>query len=393
MKMRWYRVLLVGLLVLLAACAVPPPTASSPTATTAEETESTAESAAADMEANQANNSVTVTDSVGRELTIDLPVERVVVVNRQVAEALSLLGVADRVVATGDTTIENNAYLGYADRPDVGQTGELNLELILSLEPDVVFAHTNRDTEVLEEKLEPAGIHVVRIDYYRPGRMEAELQLMGEVMQAEARAAEFLAWEAEIDALREERLATLSEEERPEVMALSVGFLNSQGGYRIFPSRAADGSIGVGEGYATILAGGQDAAADLEWPPDQAGTTVLVDEEYALQKNPPIVTLHGTWLGGYNAEDDSQYREVMSNILDTTSLPQIQAAETGDVYIFHTDYLGASKRFVGTLQLAKYLHPELFSDVNPDDYLREYYEEWLGVPYQGVWHFSLKEME
>ena len=336
---------------------------------------------------------ITIVDSNGTEVIIDLPVERVIPVNRQVAEALVILDAGDRVVATGDTTIENNPYLGFGELPDVGQTGELNLELILSLEPDVVFAHTNRDVDILEETLEPAGIKVVRVDYYRAGRTKDELRLLGTIMQAEEQAEAFITWREEIEAVRDERLVEIPEDERIDVMALSVGFLNSQGGYRIFPSLAADGTLGVGEAYATLLSGGVDAASDIEWPPDQAGTTVLVDEEYVLQNNPSVVTLHGTWLGGYDAEDDSQFREVMTNIVDTTSLPLLQAAQDKAVYIFHTDYLGASRRFIGTLQLAKYLYPDLFEDVDPEAYHRAYFEEWLDAPYQGVWNFSMQDMD
>jgi iron complex transport system substrate-binding protein len=217
--------------------------------------------------------------------------------------------------------------------------------------------------------------------------------LIAKIMDVEESAEKFIAWQESLESLRKERLAGLTEEERRTVIALSVGFLNSQGGYRVFPSRSADGSMGPGEGYATILAGGIDAAADIVWPPEQSGTTVLVEPEYVLQRNPEVVTLHGTWLGGYKAEDDSQFREVMANILNTTSLPQIQAVDTGDVYIFHTDFLGAARNFIGVLQLAKYLYPDRFADVDVDAYHRQYFEEWLKTPFAGVWHFSLKNMQ
>lgn len=399
--MKQVRLFVLMLLLVLAGCAAPstvqPPVATEVVAEpTTVPAPTTAEATAAPeptVETVEVPTSVTVTDTTGREITVDLPVERVISVNRQVSEALAILQVDDRVVGTGDTTITSNPYLSYGDRPDVGATNELNIELILSLEPDVVFAHTNRDVEILEEKLEPAGIKVIRIDYYRPGPMDDELRLMATVMQAEERAEAYLAWQADIEAVRASHVDAIAEAERKSVLALSVGFLNSQGGYRVFPSRAADGTIGVGEGYATILAGGVDAGSDLEWPPEQEGTTVLVDEEYVLEKNPQVVTLHGDWLGGYNATDDAQYREVMANIIATTSLPRLHAAEMGDVYIFHTDYLGGNRRFIGVLQLAKYMYPEEFSDVDPDAYYREYFQDWVGVPYQGVWSFNMKDLD
>ena len=342
--------------------------------------------------ASGATDVIQVVDSTGRAFTIQRPVSRVVSLNRQISEALTLIGAQDRVVGTGDTTIENNPFLPFTELPDVGKTGEVNLELILSLQPEIVFAHTNRNVEILEEKLEPAGIQVIRADYYRPDRQKDELRLIAKIMGVEENAEAFIAWQESLETLREERLTGLKDEERRTVIALSVGFLNSQGGYRIFPSSSADGSMGPGEGYATILAGGIDAAADLTWPPEQSGTTVLVEPEYVLQRNPEVVTLHGTWLGGYNAEDDAQFREVMTNILNTTSLPQLQAVTTGDVYIFHTDFLGAARNFIGVLQLAKDLYPDRFADVDVDAYHRQYFEEWLKAPFAGVWHFGLKEM-
>ncbi|MCS6826642.1 MAG: ABC transporter substrate-binding protein [Caldilinea sp.] len=336
---------------------------------------------------------IQVVDSTGRAFTIQRPVNRVVSLNRQISEALTLIGAHERVVGTGDTTIENNPFLPFTDLPDVGATGEVNLELLLSLQPEIVFAYTNRDVQILEEKLEPAGIQVIRVDYYRPDRQKDELRLIAKIMGVEENAERFIAWQESLETLREERLAGLTDEDRRTVIALSVGFLNSQGGYRVFPSRSADGSMGPGEGYATILAGGIDAAADIVWPPEQSGTTVLVEPEYVLQRNPEVVTLHGTWLGGYKAEDDSQFREVMTNILNTTSLPQIQAVNTGDVYIFHTDFLGAARNFIGVLQLAKDLYPDRFADIDVDAHHRRYFEEWLKAPFAGVWHFSLKDMQ
>ena len=96
---------------------------------------------------------LTFTDSCGTEFTLEKPLEKVIVLNRQTAEAFKLLGAEDIVIATGDTTVANNPYLGFNDLPDMGDTDELNIESILSLAPDAVFVHTNRATE-LEEKLE-----------------------------------------------------------------------------------------------------------------------------------------------------------------------------------------------------------------------------------------------
>jgi iron complex transport system substrate-binding protein len=363
-------IILIGLGFLLSACA-----------------ESNAEDNRGKRESAE---SITFEDSAGTEMTLELPLENVVVINRNAAEALSVLGVEDRVAATGDTTLENNPYLEYGDRPDVGGTSEVNLEKIISLEPDAVITYTNRPDGELEEKLEPAGIPVIRLNHYLPEQMDKEMEMLGKLFEVEARAESFLEWKHEIESIRDERVSDIPEEEKREVMALSAGFLNSEGGYRIFPSETTEGKPGVGEGYATIQAGAKDAA-DVQWDDGEESTTVLVDEEYVLDRDPEVLTLHGTWLGGYETNNEEEFQEVYDNITSNTSVSQLEADEQEDIFIYHTNFIGSDKRYIGTLQLAKDLYPDRFKDIEPEKYAREYFEDWLDVDYNGVWMFSPKD--
>lgn len=334
----------------------------------------------------------TFTDSSGKEITLNIPVQKAVVINRNTAEAIKLLGAEDRVVATGDNTIKHNPYLGFDKFPDIGETEQVNLEAILSLKPEVVFTYTNRPDQKLEEKLEPAGIKVVRMNNYLPDQTDTEWKLLGKLFGKEERAAKFLEWKHQIESIPAKRIQDIDTSERKSVLALSAGFLNSNGGYRVFPSQSLDGKSGVGEGYATILAGGKDAA-DLQWNPAEASTTIMVDEEYVLNRNPDVVTLHGTWLGGYETTDAKPLDEAFANIMEISSLKKLKAGKDREVYFFHTNFIGSDKRYIGVLQLSKWLYPDLFEDVNPEAYAKEYFEEWLDVPYQGIWYYSFKETE
>lgn len=340
---------------------------------------------------NEKNKNVlTIKDSTGKEIEIKLPVEKVISLNRQTSEALKILQVDDKVVATGDNTIKNNPYLGFDKLPDVGQVGKVNIEEILKLKPDIVFAHTNRNKNILEEKLEPAGIKVIRIDNYLPETMDEEIKLLGKIFDKEKRVGEFLSWKENLEKLTSERIKDIPESDKKSVLALSVGFLNSNGGYRVFPSKSKNGKVGVGEGYATILAGGKDAANDLQWNPEEKSTTILVNEEYVLKKDPQIVTLHGTWLGGYKEENNKKFEEVINNIMNISSLKKLSAGKNNEIYVFHTDMLGANKRPIGVLQLAKNLYSEKFKDIDVEAYAKEYFNKWLGTEYKGVWFYSVK---
>lgn len=107
----------------------------------------------------------------------------------------------------------------------------------------------------------------------------------------------------------------------------------------------------------------------------------MVDEEYVLTRNPDVITLHGTWLGGYEATDAKPLEEAFAHILDVSSLNQLNAGKNREVYFFHTNFIGSDKRYIGVLQLAKWLNPDRFADVDPEAYAKEYFERWLGVPY------------
>lgn len=336
-----------------------------------------------------ADTSTDFTDSCGTEFHLEKPLEKIIVLNRQTAEAIKILGAEDKVIATGDSTLENNPYLGYEDLPDMGDTGELNMEAIIAMDPDAVLVHTNRATE-LEDTLTPAGIEVIRIDNYQPEKLDDEMLLLGTILGEEERAQEFLQYKNAIEEETASRVAEIPDSEKKTVMALSVGFLNSQGGYRIFPCMNINGDMGVGEGYSTILAGGIDASPEIQYDPSVGDTTILVEEEYALSCNPQVITLHGTWLGGYNCTDESEFQDVIDNIYAISSIDQMEAGKNKDVYIFHTDFLGASKRHIGVLQLCKYLYPEQFADIDVEKYAEEYFETWLGTEYKGIWYYEAK---
>lgn len=333
---------------------------------------------------------LSIKDSTGKDIEINLPVNKVVTLNRQTSEALKVLGVGDKVVATGDNTVKYNPYLGFNNLPDLG-VDKINIEEVLSLKPDIVFAHTNRNTEVLEEKLEPAGIKVVRIDNYLPEKMDEEMRLLGKIFNKSDRAEGYIKWKNDLEKLTTDKIKDIPDSQKKSVMALSSGALNSKNTFNIFPSKSQGGKPGVGEGYATILAGGKDAAGELEWDPTKKSTTVNVDSEYVISKNPQVITLNGTWLGGYNETDPAKFKEVVKNIMKNETVTKLDAAKNKEIYIFHTDMLGANKRAIGLLQLSKYLYPEKFKDVDTEKYAKEYFQKWLDTDYKGIWFYSVKD--
>lgn len=333
---------------------------------------------------------ITFTDTTGKEITLSLPVTKAVVINRNTAEAITLLGAQEAIIATGDNTIKNNGYLGLNDLPDVGKTDELNIESILSLKPEVIFTFTNRPDNTLEEKLEPAGIKVVRLNNYLADQMDEELRTLAKIFGKEERAEAYIGWKHSIEQTLAERTKDIAEDQKKTVLALSAGALNTNGKYNIYPASTLDGQAGPGEGYATILAGGIDPTPDILWDSSKSSTTVNVEEEFVLTANPDVITLHGNFFGGYDAQDTTSFTEVLNNVVNNTAVSQMTAGKNKDVYMFYTNFFGSDKGYIGRLQLGKYLYPEKFEDIVVEDYIDEYFEDWLNVPSGGIWFHGAK---
>ncbi|WP_085992669.1 ABC transporter substrate-binding protein [Oceanobacillus senegalensis] len=102
---------------------------------------------------------VTFTDAVGREVTIEEEPETIVSIQASTTETLFALGVGDKIIGRSD-------YDNYPEEAlEIQSVGaqDMNVELILTLLPDVAFVtdyHYNNHANILKQ-YEEAGIEVV----------------------------------------------------------------------------------------------------------------------------------------------------------------------------------------------------------------------------------------
>lgn len=101
---------------------------------------------------------VTVTDMMGREITLAEPATRIVALTASDCEILCALGAGDALVGRGE-------YCDYPPEvleiPSVESGSETNIEQIIALQPQVVLMGTMAQTVEHVEQLENAGIKVV----------------------------------------------------------------------------------------------------------------------------------------------------------------------------------------------------------------------------------------
>ena len=142
---------------------------------------------------------VTITDMMGREITLDVPASRIVALTAADCEILCALGCEDTLVGRGEYCDYPASIL---EVPSVQSGYETNLEQIIALEPQVVLMATMDQTEEQVNALEAAGIRVVVSNAQDIEGVYTAIRMIGALMgkdaEAEAIVADMQAGFAEI---------------------------------------------------------------------------------------------------------------------------------------------------------------------------------------------------
>jgi iron complex transport system substrate-binding protein len=131
----------------------------------------------------------TVTDEVGRTITVPAQVNRIVSLAPNLTETIYALGLDDRLV--GDTN--------YCDRPEaakskphVGDTKEPSIEAIVALHPDLVLATTSINRLETADELKRLGIPVYTTDPHTVREMLDSTAHIAGVIGADQQGAELI---------------------------------------------------------------------------------------------------------------------------------------------------------------------------------------------------------
>lgn len=102
--------------------------------------------------------SVTVTDMYGREIVLDEPVSRIIAMTPADCEILCAIGCEDLLVARGEYCDYPESILAL---PSLTTGGNLNVEEILALEPQVILMGDMNQSAEQVQQLEDNGVKVV----------------------------------------------------------------------------------------------------------------------------------------------------------------------------------------------------------------------------------------
>ena len=278
-----------------------------------------------------ASATLTFTDGLGREITLDGPAQRVVSLAPSNTEILFAVGAGAQVVGRDQLSDFPDEAKNVAD---VGSTFDaLNTEQIVSLKPDLVLAAEINTPEQVKQ-LEDLGLTV----YYLKNpltleEMYSNLEIVAQLTGHEQEAATLIESLKKRVASVDEKIATISS--RPNV------FYELDGTDPAKPYTAGKGT------FITQLidrAGGHNIASDLDGYPQMS-------LEQVVTADPAFIIL-----------GDARYGVTTESIAQRPGWADLSAVKNGQVVPFNDDLVSRpGPRLVDALEeLAKLLRPELF---------------------------------
>ena len=276
-----------------AACA---PAAAEPAATQAP----TETAQAPAEETTQASAGVTVTDMMGREISLDQPATRVIALSAADCEVLFAVGAGDLLVGRGE-------YCDYPaqvlDVPAVQSGMETNIEQIIALAPQVLLMSAMAQTEDQVKQLEAAGIKVVVSDAKDIAGVYSAITMIGALTGHDSEAAAVVSgMQGTLDAL-----------------ATRAGELEGKSVYfEVSPLQYGLWTAGKGtfmDEIATML-GLKNVFAD-------ASGWAEISEEQVLQANPDVIVTIAMYFG--------EGQTPVDEILSRPGWQDVTAVKNGDI--------------------------------------------------------------
>ncbi|ESZ11012.1 ABC transporter substrate-binding protein [Mesorhizobium sp. M0923] len=354
----------------------------------------------------EAQSPLTVTDIAGRKVKLKAPVKRILLGEGRQLYLIASLAPEDplaHIVAWRNDMIEADpaTYAQYLEAfPELaklpafkGQEDSLiDIESAIIQKPDVVLLNleamrANEDAQYIE-KLAELNIPVLYIDFrHHPlENTEPTIRLLGRIMGRDARAQEIIAFRREAIKQVTEILAD-AKPERPKV------FIERIGGY------SDDCCLSFGAenfGKYVELAGGQNVGSGII-----PATFGQLNPEQVITANPDHVVITsadweayvpgGHWIPLGPGADPQVTRKKLEWFPTRNAYTGIAAQETRNFHGIWHQFYNSPYEFVAMQQLAKWLHPDLFDDLDPDATFAEYHRRFLPIKYQPGYSVSLSD--
>ncbi len=357
---------------------------------------------------NASAEALTVIDIAGREVTLAEPPQRAILGEGRMIYAISAItndNPFEKVVGWKDDLIlyDPDAFRRFQSAfPDdtarminFGNpyAGDFSIEAVLENEADVLFLDLGnlfkaKDTGLLE-KLDKAGVPVLFIDFRQNPTENAipSLLLLGRVLGEESGTAAFI--DFYIAQMRKVTnvVDLLPPDEKPLV------FIEDSAGWEPGHCCWTYGSYNYGR--FVELAGGRNYGSDLF-----TGYISEVSLEGIISADPDVLIGTGAnWaearpevtatLLGYDADPQENARR-LDALASRKGFVDMRATKENRMHMIYHQFYNSPFHFVAIQQLAKWLHPEEFPDLDPEATWAEMHDRFMPFGTEGQFWISLE---
>ena len=328
---------------------------------------------------------LTYEDSLGEAETIHKPVKRIVTGWLDSTEILKALDAGDKIAGIDKYTARNTIlYPEISKLPLVGYpfVRGLDAEAVLNVNPDayypwvfgIIYPGESGKRE-FEEKL--PGVTIICLDVGEPETFAENVKKLGYILDREDEAEELIDFYAESLNTINDQTAGLSEDEKPRVY-----LENYRRGtkYQAYKTGLSD------------IAGGKNILADLP-----AFSTI--SPEWLMDRDPEVIVIRKGAYGDYSGfmvDDPSELKEIEEEMMSRYELSKVTAIKNERVYAIDGGHLTRGPaHFIGAVYFAKWFHPDLFEDFDPQTVHQEYLDRFLrtdfNVKEHGIFVYNRKQ--
>ena len=295
-----------------------------------------------------------ILDMDNRTVTVPMPVERIVLAGGVDAiRTLVLLGAEDKIVGCGYPSRWDPIWYAapeLEDLPDTGGDGKsFNVELAVSLEPDVIFVWTWDSNYNADEIQEKSQVPTIAVCGYQDDLWVTDMfRIMGAVTGKDEKARDLITYTKEKVNEITDITSEIPDEDKPVVYCT-----------------AGSGKITSCCGALSCIefAGGLNAV-------EFTGSSFQISKEQVIKLNPDVILiLFGS-------------QEMISEVLSDPVLQNVNAVKNGRVYSIRIGLngWGALGAQLSSLNyLAKLFHPDKFEDLDVEEEGNEIMEHLYGV--------------
>ncbi len=304
----------------------------------------------------------TIVDSLGRTVALPASVGRVLSLQPEITRIIVALGAGDRLVGI-DHFLKAEDPLFRLAAPEAGRLPvvsradyNVNMELVLSLAPEVIFG-APEDRSIVESLQSKTGIPTAALSSQgRFDRLLEEIRLLGGILGRAERAADLCGYfRSTLDSLS--RTAKAAPGPRPRV------YLAFWGTPTRTPVR-----------YEPVDAAGGDNVAEGLLPSFLGTLIATVDYERILAWNPDVILVHGSY-------PEARRTVTTGQLLSDGRLRTVAAVRGGRVrYTFgFWNWWDPAVVLVETGYLARLLHPSLFPEADWASWAEGVFRKFYGV--------------